>query len=205
MNVSDPIADKLVARIKARGGTPVSISDLLDVGSRSAIKQALSRLTKDGAIQRVGRGIYAWPQFSTLFQEPVPPSVDALAKAWARSNSLRIVPSGANAANLLGMSTQVPAKYVYYTNGRTQRVRLGGASVQFLNRGPKTMDVKGELTAHVFQALRHLGRNGVTPDVIARARRLIRPRDRVDIQHSMDLAPVWMKPVLTQICREDGD
>ncbi|HAS82110.1 MAG TPA: hypothetical protein DCS43_05395 [Verrucomicrobia bacterium] len=203
MNVSYPIAEKLVARIQARRGKPASIVDLLDVGSRPAIKQALSRLAKDGTIQRVGRGIYAWPRFSILFQEPVPPSIDALAKAWARSNSLRIIPSGAFAANLLGISTQVPSKYVYYTNGRTQRVRLGGTSVQFLNRGPKTMDIKGELAAHVFQALRHLGRNGATPEVIARVRRLIRPRDRVDVQRSMHLAPVWMKPVLSLICRED--
>lgn len=203
MNVSEPIANKLVARIKARGGKPVSISDLLDVGSRPAIKQALSRLARDGTIQRVGRGIYVWPRFSALFQEPVPPSVDALAKAWARSNALRIVPSGAYAANLLGMSTQVPAKYVYYTNGRTQRVRLGGVNVQFLNRGPKTMDVKGELAAHVFQALRYLGKSGVTPDVIAHAQRLMRPQDRRDIQRSMKMAPAWMKPVLEQICRED--
>ena len=169
-----------------------------------AIKQALSRLARDGTIQRVGRGLYAWPRFSPLFKEIIPPSVDALAKAWARSNALRIVPFGAYAANLLGLSTQVPAKYVYYTNGRTQRVRLGGAYVQFLNRGPKTMDVKGEMAAHVFQALRHLGKDGVTPDVVVRLRRIIRSRDRIDILRSLKLAPVWMKPVLQEICQGDG-
>jgi hypothetical protein len=90
---------------------------------------------------------------------------------------LRIVPFGAFAANLLGLSTQVPAKYVYYTNGRTQRVRLGGAEVRFLNRGPKTMKVKGQLAAHIFHALRYLGKDRVSPDVIARLRRVTRPHN----------------------------
>jgi len=183
----------------------VSVSDLLDLGSRPAIKQALSRLARHGTIQRVGRGLYAWPRFSPLFQETVPPSVDALAKAWARSNQLRIVPFGAYAANLLGLSTQVPAKYVYYTNGRTQRVRLGGTDVQFLNRGPKTMDIKGEMAAHIFQALRHLGKDGVTPDVVVRLRRIIRPRVQLDIRRSLKLAPAWMKPVLQAICQEEAN
>ncbi len=204
MNVTHPIANRLIARIKARNGVPASIADFADLGSRPAIKQALSRLTRDGTVQRVGRGVYAWPRFSSLFQENVPPSVDALAKAWARSNQLKIVPFGAYAANLLGLSTQVPAKYVYYTNGRTQRVRLGKIDVQFLNRGPRTMDVKGELTAHIFQALRYLGNDGVTPEVVARVRSLIRSRDREDIQRSLELAPAWMKPVLERICREDA-
>lgn len=205
MNVSHPIADKLVAFIKARNGTPVSIADVQDIGSRQAIKQALSRLTRNGTVQRVGRGVYAWPRFSTLLQESILPSVDALAKAWARSNQLRVVPFGVYAANLLGLSTQVPAKYVYYTNGRTQKVRLGGVDVQFLNRGPRTMNVKGELTAHIFQALRYLGQDGVTPDIVARLRRLIQPRDRMDIERSLKLAPLWMKPVLQGICLEDAD
>lgn len=152
---------------------------------------------------RVGRGLYAWPRFSTLLKQNVPPSVDALAHAWARQNGLRIIPFGAYAANLLGLSTQVPAKYVYYTNGRTQRVKLGGVDVRFLNRGPKTMDVKGPLVAHIFQALRYLGKDRVAPVDIARLRRLIRPRDRADLKRNLKKAAAWMKPVLQSVLQED--
>ena len=153
---------------------------------------------------RVGRGLYAWPRFSTLLKRNVPPSVDALAHAWARRNGLRIVPFGAFAANLLGLSTQVPAHYVYYTNGRTQRVRLGGAEVRFLNRGPKTMEVKGQLAAHIFQALRYLGKDRVTPDVIARLRRVIRPQDRADIKRNLKHATAWMTPALKSVLQQDA-
>jgi hypothetical protein len=67
------------------------------------------------------------------------------------------------------------------------------------------MDVKGEMAAHIFQALRYLGKDGVTPDLVARLRRLIQPRDRLDIQRSMKLAPGWMQPALQRICQEGAD
>lgn len=203
MNVAHPVADKIVAIIRKRDGVPVGIADLLDLASRPALNQALARLTRAGTIQRVGRGLYAWRRFSTLLKEDIHPSVDALAHAWARQNGLRIIPFGAYAANLLGLSTQVPAKYVYYTNGRTQRVRLGGSEVRFLNRGPKTMEVKGQLAAHVFQALRYLGKRGLTPDAIARLRQVNRPEDRTEIERNMNYAAAWMKPILQDVIREE--
>ena len=204
MNTSHPIADKLLAIIQARKGSPIPVVDLLDLGTRSAVDQALTRLVQQKKIMRVGRGLYAWPQFSTFLKDNVPPSVDALAHAWARQNGLRIIPFGAYAANLLGVSTQVPAKYVYYTNGRTQQIRLGGSEVRFLNRGPKTMEVKGPLAAHIFQALRYLGKNRVSPDVIARLRRLTRPQDRADIKRNLKYATAWMKPILKSVLQEES-
>jgi hypothetical protein len=204
MNVAHPVAEKVVARIQRRAGDPVAIAELLDLAPRPTINQSLARLARQGTIQRVGRGLYAWPRFSALLQESVPPSVDALAHAWARRNRLRIVPFGAYAANLLGLSTQVPAKYVYYTNGRTQRVRLGGAEVQFLNRGPKTMEVKGQLAAHIIQALRYLGKRRVTPAVVARLRQLAGPEDRADLRRASDSAAEWMRPILQGVIREEA-
>jgi len=202
MKVAHPIADKIVAVIKKRDGVPVAIADLLGIALRPAINQALSRLTREGTIQRVGRGLYAWPRFSKLLNKNVQPSVHALVQAWARRNGVRVIPFDACAANLLGLSTQVPAKYVYYTNGRTQRVRLGGSDVRFLNRGPKTMEVKGQLTPLIFQALRYFGKDRMTPDVITRLRILIRPRDRADIKQNLKYATVWMKPILQSVRQE---
>jgi hypothetical protein len=200
MRVVHPVAGKIVASIRAFAGKPVAVSDLLDLGSRPAVKQSLSRLARAGTIQRVGHGLYAWPRYSQLLKEAVPPPVDQLAKAWARRHALRIIPFGAHAANLLGLSTQVPAKYVYYTNGRSRQAVLGGVRVKFLNRGPRTMNVEGELPAMLFQALKYLGAHGVTPQIMSRLRRLLRVRDRADIRRSLGLAPVWMRPILEDLC-----
>lgn len=200
MKVAHPIANKVVARLRsAAAGTVVSAKDLLDLGPRAAVDQALSRLVRQGRIQRVQRGLYAWPRTGTLLKRPVVPAPDELAQAWAKKNGLRLVPSGAYAANLLGLTTQVPAKIIYYTNGRTRTLTLGPYSIRLLNRGPKTMDAPGRVSALVLQALRHVGKDGVTPEKIARLRTVLQSRDRAELAQALTQAPAWMKPILQQI------
>ena len=204
MKVLHPIAHKILARLTAVKGEPVSAADLSTLGGRAAIDQALSRLVRQGAIIRVGRGLYALPRVSSLLNQPMKASVDSLARAWARRNGLRIVPSGAHAANLLRLSTQVPARIIYYTNGRTQTVVLGSVPVRFLNRGPKTMDVSGKNAPYAFQALRWMGRRGMTPANITLLQSSLTPKDKSDLIRNIRYASAWMRPILEQIARR-GD
>lgn len=199
MKVSHPVADKIIARLKAASGKPLAAVDFICLGDRAAIDQALSRLVRQGTIRRVDRGLYVWPRISKLLKQPVTTSVYSMAKAWARRNGLRIIPSGGYAANLLGLSTQVPAKFVYYTNGRTQTVKFGDVPVRFLNRGPKTMDVSGKIAPHVFQALRWMGKHGMTPANISRLQSVLKPKDKADLLKNMRYAAGWMQPILKQI------
>jgi hypothetical protein len=199
MNVTHPIAEKILARLRTRQGTAVPAEDFLDLGERSAVDQALSRLVRQGVIRRVRRGLYELPRIGKLLNEPIVQSPDELVRAWARKNGLRVVPSGAHAANLLGLSTQVPAKIVYYTNGRTRTLRLGPYSIKLLNRGPKTMEVDGRMPPLVFQALRHLGRSGVTPEAIDRLRLVLSQKDKAELKDNLRYAVAWMIPMIEQI------
>jgi hypothetical protein len=205
MNRADSIAKRIVRRLRARKGSPVPTRDLLDLGMRSAVDQALSRLVREGAIRRVRRGLYQVPRVSKLLRQPVLPSPDELVRAWARNNGLRVIPSGAYSANLLGLSTQVPAKIVYYTNGRTQTLKLGPYTVRLLNRGPKTMDVRGQVAPLVIQALRYVGRNGATPKVVHRLRSALAPAHKAELKRNLHHAAAWMKPVIEEITREKRD
>ncbi len=180
-------------------GEPVSVGDLSVLGGRAAIDQALSRLVRQGTILRVGRGLYVLPRVSSLLNQPMTTSVDSLARAWASRNGLRIVPSGAHAANLLRLSCQVPARIIYYTNGRTQTIRLGNTPVRFLNRGPKTMDVSGRIAPYIFQALRWMGRRGMTPANISLLQTSLKQRDKSDLIRNIRYASAWMRPILEQI------
>jgi hypothetical protein len=204
MNATDSIAKRIVRRLRARKGSPVPTRDLLDLGTRSAVDQALSRLVREGAIRRVRRGLYQVPRVSTLLKQPVVPSPDELVRAWARNNGLRVIPSGAYSANLLGLSTQVPAKIVYYTNGRTQTLKLGPYTVRLLNRGPKTMDVRGQVAPLVIQALRYVGRKGATSQVIHRLRSVLAPAHKAELKRNLQYAAAWMKPVIKEITSEEG-
>ena len=179
----------------------VSISDLREAGPRPAVDKALSRLVQQGKILRVRRGLYAWPRVSTLLKQVVPPPPDEMVHVWARKNGLRIVPTGALAANLLNLSTQVPAKIIYYTNGRTKTLKFGPHTVKLLNRGPKTMDVRGRVSPLIFQALKYLGKKGMTPKVIARLNSSLTDQEKNELKRNIPRAVAWMRPVLEEVVK----
>ena len=125
MNVTNPIDQAMLARIKTRGdGWVFAPTDFVDLGTRHAVDKALSRMAATGVIRRVSRGLYDVPR-----QHPIvgttAPSVDKTARALAGKAGARLQPTGAYAANLLGLSDQVPAKVVFLTDGRSKRIQLG--------------------------------------------------------------------------------
>jgi hypothetical protein len=202
MITSQHIAEKVVARMKRlRGVVPVSAIDFADLGARAAIDQALSRLARRGVLHRLGRGLYIYPRLSPLTGKTQMPTADAVAQAFARKLGHRIQPSRPYAANLLRLSTQVPAKRVYITDGRTRVVKVGPHTLYFNRAEPSTLAARGEVAPLVFQALRDIGKNRISDDDIARLRQLLPEKDRKELLENLRFAPVWMQPVLKAIAQ----
>src|SRR5271170_4939679 len=156
------IQDDILDRIRKEGrGKVFTPKDFLDLGSRDAADQSLSRLVKGGEIQRLGRGLYHYPRMNERLGIPLGPDLDEIADALARQTESRVVPSGAVAANRLGLSTQVPAKPVYLSDGRTRQMRIGNMMFQIRHAAPKELPAGSPTSAMVFQALRHLGQAAV--------------------------------------------
>jgi hypothetical protein len=133
------------------------------------------------------------------------PDYDQVARTIARNNAVRIEASDAWAANLLGLSTQVPGKIVYLTNGTSRTYRVGRQLIAFRRIGPKELRAKSGASNLVVQALRHLGRDGVDQTVIDHLRkRLTRSEQKVllrDARYTSD----WIFEVLKRIAAEEGD
>jgi len=181
--------------------SPASAIDFLDLGTRAAVDQGLSRLVRRGRLHRVSRGLYALPRVSRLTGGLAVSSPDGVARSIARKLGLRILPSPPQASNLLGLSTQVPAKLIYLTDGRSRTVSAGPFTLCFRHAAPRTMAVSGRVAPVVFQALRDLRLNGVSETHIARLRRLLKQKDKDDLLKNLHCAPGWMKPILVQIAR----
>lgn len=115
-------------------GAPVSAKSLLHLGNRAAVDQALSRLAERMQLVRVGRGVYLLPITSRFGTRA--PSVEQAVKALASQRGEIIVPSGAAAANTLGLTTQVPIRSIYLTSGRSRKVSLGKQVVE-LRHAPR--------------------------------------------------------------------
>ena len=157
-----PIAQKIMKRVFAYGrGRWVCIpNDFLNLGSRSAVDQALSRLVREGRLRRVGHGLYDMPRMSTVLKRAAPVDLDADIAALARRDGIRIVPDGLVAANQPGLTTAVPAKVSYVTDGSTRTLKIGGRTVRFRHAGPSVMQWAGRSAAPVV----HRHRDGLALD-----------------------------------------
>jgi hypothetical protein len=199
MNVADPVDKKMLARVKARrGGWVFTPSDFLDLGSRRAVDTALFRLTKAGAVRRIAQGLYDVPRHHPIVGKTAP-DTDMVVKALAGKNVTQLQPTGAYAANLLGLSDQVPAKVVFLTNGRSKHVRLGKLDIALKQTSPRIMATAGRISGLVIQALRYLGRAHVTDETINRLDRRLSPADRRRLLKDVAYAPGWIADIMRRL------
>ncbi len=205
MKTSNPIVNKLVKRIRGHGrGAVFSSSNFMGLGNRAALDQALSRLVKQKLIRRLAPGLYHYPRINPKLGGVINPLPDAVAKAVARKTGNRIIPSGAIAANVLGLSMQVSTKAIYLIDGQPRKVCFGSQTIVFRAAAPRTMAVSGRVSAIVFQALRHIGRDSITDSVVRQLRRSLSAKDRQTLRKDIPLAVEWMKPILKKIVSAKG-
>jgi predicted transcriptional regulator of viral defense system len=184
-------------RAKHRGWvfTPRQFAHL---GTRAAVDQALSRLQRTGHIRRLARGIYEFPKVHPKIGV-LSPSPEAVAKAMAERTGSRISISAAKAANLIGLSTQVPIQNVFWTEGPSRTLRVGNQTVALKHVAPSKMIGAGTEAGIVIQAVRSLGKKRVHEvPVHALAKQLPRPVKKA-VKRLASAAPAWSQPVLNQI------
>lgn len=186
-------------RIRGHGrGWVFTPSHFLDLARRPAITSALKRQTDGGTIRQLSRGLYDYPKLHPRLG-PLAPTPEALAKAMAGRDRVRLQPSGAYAANLLGLSEQVPAKVVFLTDGPSRVVKIGPMTLQLRRTTPRNMAAAGRPSGLVIQAFRHLGPEHITPERIARLRRTLPADARRALLKDLTLAPEWMHRPLREL------
>jgi len=189
----------MLARIKARGdGWVFSPTDFLDLGSRDAVDKTLSRMAAAASIRRVARGLYDIPRWHPIVGLTAP-SVDKVAKALAGKGGTRLQPTGAYAANLLGLSDQVPAKVVFLTDGRSKRVRIDKLEIALKQTSPRIMATAGSISGLVIQALRYLGKAHVNEDTVKRLDRKLSADDRKQLAKDGGYAPAWIGDIMRRL------
>ena len=197
------IASKIKQRIVRKGrGAIFAPSDFLDIGSRAGVDHALSRMARRGMTRRLARGLYDYPRESPHFGLLLP-SPDDLAKAIARKSNYVLQWSPAMAANKLGLTSQVPAKVTYMTNGPARTAKIGRLEIRFRHSSPKTLVGAGQITGAVFQALRYVGKDRVDSQVIGKLARALDDENRKLLAKQSKHVPAWMRPLVRQIVSRD--
>jgi hypothetical protein len=185
----------------SRSGQVFSPNDFAHLGSRTAVDKALSRLANAGHIRRVARGLYDLPREHKIIGTLLP-SPDEVAKAVAGKESLRLQPSGAYAANLLGLTEQVPLKLAFLTDGTSRTLKIGRQTVVLKRTTPRNMATAGRISGLVIQALRHLKQEHVDEQVVARLNAKLTQEDKLVLLKDKHHAPAWIAKLIERIAQE---
>lgn len=178
-----------------------SQKDFMDLAGRDALDKAFSRLCRAGAIRRIGRGLYDVPRYSELLTTMLSPSADEIAKAVARKFGWRIIPTGAHAANMLNLSTQVPVKMVYHSDGPSKEMTFGNRTVYFEKTSPKKL-AASELGGLLINALKYLGKEQVTSEIMTQLNRRFDETQKRQLLEDARFGTDWMFEVIQNICNE---
>lgn len=172
-------------------GEPFTTADLLSLGSRAAVDQALLRMERAGQIRRVSRGVYIRPKMNRFVGE-VAPEPYQVAKAIAQTTGASLLVHGAEAARQFGLSTQMPTQAVYYTSGPTRHARVGKVEVVLKHTTPRKMALAERPAGAALSALRYLGKGQVTPAVIDTIRKKLGPVEFEALRTATFAMPGWL-------------
>ena len=197
------IEQKILSRIYGNGrGWAFSQVDFADLGARSTIDSALHRREHEGIIRRVIRGIYDYPRHSKVLGGLTSPNIDHIAHALARKFAWRIQPSGAMAQNVLGLSTQVPARAVYLSDGPDRSYTVGRTKLDFEHTALKEAGFKLPESRLVVQALKAFGEGRITPKAITQIRRQFDSALRQRILLDTKTATGWVYAAIQEIAKD---
>ena len=192
--------DQIKNRINDFDSRKVFINnDFLDIAGNETVRRTLNQLVSENKITRVINGFYYNPSYSELIGEYEAVSIHELALAIARKYNWNIAPYNNTALNLLGLSTQVPTHYKYISSGRYKEYKIGDTILEFkkVNLGEiANMSLK---TATVIQAIKSLGKENITNEVIQKIRENLTEKERTDLMNESKSAPAWIYEVIREI------
>lgn len=197
--MQNSIASKIIRRIRTKQhGWVFTPKDFLDLGTRSNVDFVLHQLVQQQTIRRIGRGVYDFPVKHPKLGM-LAPSTDNILRAVATQTGEIIQPSGAEAANWLGLSTQVPAQPLYLTSGRTRNVTIGNETIRLKHTSVTPLRGQPDKTTLMVQALLYMGKQHINDTIVKTCARQLSTRQKVDLRHMAAQVPGWLTPVIHTI------
>ena len=191
---------KILNRIDSFEPNQVFIAnDFFDIAGYETVRSTLNRLVEDKEIIRIMKGIYYKSKYIELIGEYEAPSVNEVAKAIARKYNWTIAPSGNTALNLLGLSTQVPAKWTYISDGRYASFSFGNATIEFKRRNNGEISKMSTLTAMVIQSVKAIGKDKITSEQIDYLRGKLSEKEKFELIEDSKTTSAWVYGVIKKI------
>ena len=198
------LCDKVFRTIVAhRKGWVFSPSDLTHKFTRKQVNNALCALLKSGKIRRIARGIYDYPEYSELIGRILSPDVEKAFAAYARRDKLTLEIHGETALNYFYLSTQIVARNIYMSSGKSRIYTLfNGTQLEFRRVPPRDIGFKYRISSVVVTALKRLGKDRIDNEVIAKIREQINPNMRTKILNDTKGTTPFVYRAIKQICMQ---
>lgn len=188
---------------KAENGSVFVSTDFTDITDKKTVNMGLIRLADEGLIKKILFGVYYKPEFSKLLGEAVAPSPNKVAHALARNFGWTIVPCGDTALNLLGLSTQVPSQWIYVSDGAYKEYTFDNTTIKFKRTTNKEISKVSYKTALTIQALKALGKENITGQVILRLKKILTDEEKEKMLAESKSATSWVLEFIKVICKDE--
>lgn len=193
------IETKIKNRITEHGpGWCFTPMHFADVGSDVSIRKALSQLEKQKFIRRLARGLYDYPKKHNILGV-IPPDLNEVAKAIAEKDGVQIQPAGAHAANLVGLSMQVPGRIIFLTEAASKKVKIGNQEIIFKKTTKKNMFSAGTREGLLIQALKNLGKDHIDQKARIQISKFLKDSTEEEIKKNIKFAPSWIRSLIFKI------
>lgn len=198
--------DQIKNRINDFDSRKVFINnDFLDIAGNETVRRTLNQLVSENKIKRVINGFYYNPIYSELIGEYEAVSIHELALAIARKYNWNIAPFNSTALNLLGLSTQVPTHYKYISSGRYKEYKIGDTVLEFKKVNPGEIANMSLKTATIIQAIKSLGKENITSEVMQKIRENLTEKERIDLMNESKSVLAWIYEVIREICEGQNE
>lgn len=184
--------------LKSSLGEIFFAEDFYAYGSPGNIRLTLFRLVNEGVLERLAQGVYLKPKKDPLLGV-IYPTTEEIAKQIAQRDKARIAPTGVMALYLLGLTTQVPLKAVYLTDGSQREVKIGNRTIKFKKTVPRSFAIKDGLLHLIVQAFKEVGQNKVTEDFIEKIKPSVLQLEPQVVQKQLKYAPVWIQKQINNL------
>jgi len=183
-------------------GKLIFISDFSELDNYDTVRKSLQRLVKKDLIIRISKGIYYYPKKDEILGI-LYPSIEEIGKAIAKRDKARIIPTGAFAQHLLGLSTQIPMNIIYLTDGSARKIKIGKQTIVFKKTSPKNLSYENQLSSLIIQSLKSKKENNITEkekEILKEI--IIKSGKQKEIEKDIKNAQVWIRKIILQILSE---
>ena len=197
--MDDSNYQQLIKEINHLGKGSIFLSDDLAMKDKAVLRVYLSRMVENSLITRIAPGVFHIPRYSKVLKRPVPPDIDDVATAIAKTEKARIVPAGIYALYKAGLTDQVPSVAVFGTDGTARVIRLNdGRTIKFKAAAARNFAYVSPIVQTAVSAMREIGKDNITENEITRIRNLCSSVNKETFESDLKLAPEWISRLLTE-------